>query len=99
MKDTSDRLIYVALGVATVFGVFAFFRVPAYEKGAWAVIGLAVLIVTNVMSFNFGVHQVSPPPGTDQIVHTTTPPAEAAQPDPAPAIPLAKSGIERDANP
>jgi hypothetical protein len=72
--DTSDRIIYVALTIASLFGILAFFRVPAYEKGAWAVIGLAVLVVTNVMSFKFGVHQIQPPAGTNQITQTVVPP-------------------------
>jgi len=60
MKDTSDRIIYVALALAFALGAFSFFRIPAYEKGAWAVISLVVLVVTNVLSFKFGVHVAAP---------------------------------------
>lgn len=72
--DSSDRIIYVALSIASVFGLASFFWQPKYEKGVWAIVSVVTLVVTSVMSFKFGVHQVQPPPGTDQVVHTQTPP-------------------------
>lgn len=95
MKDTSDRIIFVALGVAVLFGLLSFFKFPLYEKGAWAVIGLVVLIVTNVMSFKFGVHVARlPVDGGDSTTHTisdTTKTTGTGAP-PIGAVPNAQEG-------
>ncbi|MDE2098950.1 MAG: hypothetical protein KGL39_16980 [Patescibacteria group bacterium] len=56
MKDTSDRIICVLLGILLVFGVLSFFVAPAYEKGVWLIIGAIVAALSAVLGFKFGVH-------------------------------------------
>ena len=79
MKDAT-RILYVSLAVGVLFGVLSFFKAPVYEKGAWAVIGVVVLIVTNIMTAKFTAHQIEQQPGTNSVVETSTPP------EPVPAV-------------
>jgi hypothetical protein len=74
MKETSDRIIYISTGVIVLFGVLSFFFAPAYEKGAWAVISVAVMALTNTLSFKFGVH-VSKPIWPDPVPDVSLPQA------------------------
>lgn len=58
-----------------VFGALAFFVSPKYEKGAEVALAAVVEGIGSILSFKFGVHVATPPPGTSQITQTQIPPA------------------------
>lgn len=59
--QTADRLIYACIAGLILFGVLAFLMNPAYEKGAWVVIGALVSALSGACGFKFGVTQSNKP--------------------------------------
>lgn len=74
MRSSTDRLLAGLFVALALFGVLSFFKLPAYEKGVWYVIGAIAVAISNILSFKFGVHQATSPTATP-----TTPPAAPAQ--------------------
>lgn len=50
------RALAISFAMALIFGLLSFYRVPSYEKGAWAVIDGLALTITSLLSFLFGAH-------------------------------------------
>lgn len=75
MKSSTDRLLAGLFIALVILGLLAFFKVPAYEKGVWYVLGALALAISNILSFKFGVHQATPPVTTTN----NNPPAAPAQ--------------------
>ena len=90
MNDTADRIIYVSISLLVLFGVLSFFRTPAYEKGAWFIIGAVCLVVSTCLSFKFGITNAkdAPPPGPGSTKVTDI--HEASSVPPAPVVPPVK---------
>jgi len=59
-------IVFASMALLMFFGTLSFFFEPHYEKGTWAVIGAAVMIASNTLSFLFGSHvpKVEADPGT-----------------------------------
>ena len=59
-------IVFASMALLMFFGTLSFFFEPHYEKGTWAVIGAAVMIASNTLSFLFGSHvpKAETDPGT-----------------------------------
>ena len=53
--NTADRIIYACLLALFLMGVLSFFQSPAYEKGAWVVLGAVSSAMSGALGFKFGV--------------------------------------------
>lgn len=73
MRDTANQIIYVLVAVLVIFGALSFFFAPAYEKGAWLIIGAMVAGLSGMFGFKFGVHVPKPAEGTLSLTKTETP--------------------------
>lgn len=53
--NTADRIIYACLTILLLLGILSFFQSPAYEKGAWVVLGAVSSALSGALGFKFGV--------------------------------------------
>ena len=53
--NTADRIIYACLVMLFLLGILSLFKSPAYEKGAWVVLGAVSSALSGALGFKFGV--------------------------------------------
>ena len=72
--NTADRIIYACLLALFLMGILSFFQSPAYEKGAWVVLGAISTALSGALGFKFGVT-------TEKSLHGAPPPAQEVPAD------------------
>jgi len=75
--QSESWIIVELLILLAIFGGLAFFRIPAYEKGAWMVMGAIWTALSTILGYKFGKNMpqqaADPKPGqTTQSTVTQT---------------------------
>jgi len=52
--QSESWIIVELLILLAIFGGLAFFRIPAYEKGAWMVMGAIWTALSTILGYKFG---------------------------------------------
>jgi len=90
----SENLFIIELGIIlSAFGFLSFFRVPAFDKGAWFIIGVISTQFANMIGYKFGrsmPQQAGDPKAGQQTQQTDTKVTTSTSPLPVTDLPLQK---------